>query len=66
SLNQSLLRRLSFEGSYTGKNLPAGRRSLLLRARIGDARRTLTDDDIKSFSRDFEEFLESSGLEIRR
>ncbi|MCZ6654053.1 MAG: hypothetical protein O7D91_13635, partial [Planctomycetota bacterium] len=66
SFNHSLLQRLSFEGSYAGKNLPAGRRSLLLRARIGDAKRTLTDDDIKGFSREFEEFLTSSGLEIRR
>ncbi len=66
SFNHALLQRLSFEGSYAGKNLPAGRRSLLLRARIGDARRTLTDDDIKGFSREFEEFLKSSGLEIRR
>ncbi len=66
SFNHVLLRRLSFEGSYTGQNLPAGKRSLLLRAHIGDARRTLTDDDIKGFSRDFETFLEGCGLEMRR
>ncbi len=61
-----LLRRLSFEGSYQGKNLPAGKRSILLRARIGDRRRTLNDDDIKAFSQTFEEFLRDHGLEIRR
>ncbi len=44
----------------------AGRRSLLLRARIGDAAGTLADDDIKGFSREFEEFLTNCGFEIRR
>ena len=33
--------------------------------RHGD-RRTLADDDIKGFSREFEEFLAGSGLEILR
>ena len=62
----TLLNRLSFQGSYAGKSLPAGKRSLLLRARIGDPRRTLTDEDIKGFSQSFETYLESCGLEIRR
>ena len=55
-----------FQGSYAGKSLPAGKRSLLLRARIGDPLRTLTDEDIKGFSQSFETFLENCGLEIRR
>ena len=51
TVNHVLLQLLSFEGGYTGRGLPAGKRSLLLRARIGDARRTLPDADIKEFSR---------------
>ena len=66
AFEHALLGRLSFQGSYAGKSLPAGKRSLLLRARIGNPRRTLTDEDIKGFSQSFETYLESCGLEIRR
>lgn len=64
--DHGLLRRLSLEGSYEGKNLPAGKRSLLLRARIGEATRTLQEDDIKGFASALETFITDHGLEIRR
>lgn len=60
-----LLRRLSFEGGYAGKSLPAGARSLLLRARIGSSDRTLLDEDIKGFSSAFEAFLGKHDMHIR-
>ena len=61
-----LLKRLSFEGSYQGGSLPAGRRSILLRARLAEDRRTLADEDITAFRAAFERFLAGLGLELRR
>ncbi len=61
-----LLRRLTLEDVYSGKNLPDGQRSLLLRAQIGHPERTLGDEDIKNFSDSFGQFLHDLGLELRR
>jgi phenylalanyl-tRNA synthetase beta chain len=59
------LKRVSFVEAYQGGSIPAGKRSLLLRAEIGLADRTLADEDIASFQQSFRQFLESSGLELR-
>ena len=61
-----LLRRVHYVGSYEGKSIPADRRSLTLRCRIGDADRTLVDDDIASFRSTFEQYLEQCGWSLRR
>jgi len=43
--DHELLRRLTFVGSYEGKSVPEGKRSMTFRARIGDPHRTLVDAD---------------------
>jgi len=60
-----LLRRVSFVESYEGGAIPAGQRSLTLRAQIGHGERTLTDDEIQSFVSDFKAHLSASGLTLR-
>ncbi len=59
------LKRVTFVEAYQGGSIPAGKRSLLLRAEIGLPDRTLADEDIASFQKSFRQFLESSGLELR-
>ncbi len=66
SFSHPLLKRLSYEGCYEGKSLPEGQRSLLLRARIGEARRTLREEDIKGFSTTFESFLADHDIALRQ
>ena len=60
-----LLRSLTFEGAYQGKGLPDGKRSLLLRTRLGHDEHTLVEEDIQSFRQSFESFLQQLGLTIR-
>jgi phenylalanyl-tRNA synthetase beta chain len=60
-----LLRRLSFVDSFEGGSVPAGKRSLTFRARVGHPDRTLTDDDLQEFRRDLVEFFSRCGLEMR-
>jgi len=60
-----LLRRLSFVDAYEGGSVPAGKRSLTLRAEIGLDDRTLGDDDINGFQEAFRAFLASQGMELR-
>jgi phenylalanyl-tRNA synthetase beta subunit len=61
-----LLRRVHYVGSYEGKSIPADRRSLTVRCRIGDPDRTLVDDDIASFRSTLEQYLEQCGWSLRR
>lgn len=60
-----ILQRLSFLDSYEGGAVPAGKRSLMLRARVGLADRTLEEADLQEFRRSFLDFLKQHGLEIR-
>ncbi|MBN1489163.1 MAG: phenylalanine--tRNA ligase subunit beta [Phycisphaerae bacterium] len=60
-----LLRRLAFVGSYEGGAVPAGKRSLTFRARVGHADRTLSDADLQEFRQGFLAYLARCGLEIR-
>jgi phenylalanyl-tRNA synthetase beta chain len=65
SFEHPLLRRLTFEDSYEGGSVPAGKRSLLFRAELGLSDRTLTDDDLARFRDDFTRFLHKLRLELR-
>ncbi|NLE58992.1 MAG: phenylalanine--tRNA ligase subunit beta [Planctomycetes bacterium] len=60
-----LLRRLAFVDSYEGGSVPQGMRSLTFRATIGDAARTLTEQDIQGFRLTFLEWLKSHDLTLR-
>ena len=60
-----LLRRITFVGSYEGRNIPEGRRSLTLRVQIGADDRTLTDDDVQGFQQAFTDHLTQRGLALR-
>ncbi len=61
-----LLVNVTYVGSYTGKSIPAGKRGLTLRTRIGDPERTRVDEDVNSFRESFESHLRRCGLELRR
>jgi phenylalanyl-tRNA synthetase beta chain len=61
-----LLRRITYVGSYEGQSVPAGKRSLTIRCRIGDATRTLVDEDIASFRAAFEKHVEQCDWSLRR
>jgi phenylalanyl-tRNA synthetase beta chain len=65
SLKHPLLRRISFVDSFEGKNVPEGKRSLTIRAVIGDSARTLTQEDIDGFHMAVLNHLKSHDLEIR-
>ncbi|MCG8405108.1 MAG: phenylalanine--tRNA ligase subunit beta [Phycisphaerales bacterium] len=60
-----LQRRVSFIDSYEGGSIPAGKRSLTLRALIGLDDRTLTDEEIQDFQATFKRFLKSHDMELR-
>ncbi|HOW73378.1 MAG TPA: phenylalanine--tRNA ligase subunit beta [Phycisphaerae bacterium] len=63
--SHALLRRFAFVDSYEGGSVPAGKRSFTFRATIGDAARTLTEEDIQGFRADFLGFIEKNGLALR-
>ncbi|MBN2563011.1 MAG: phenylalanine--tRNA ligase subunit beta [Phycisphaerae bacterium] len=60
-----LLRRLSFVDTYQGGSIPAGKRSLMVRADIGLDERTLSDEEIHEFQSAFRGFLTSAGMALR-
>ena len=64
--DHDLLKRISYVSAYEGKPIPDGKRSITVRCRIGDANRTLTEEDITSFVQKFEEFLIDRGWELRK
>ena len=61
-----LVRRVTFVGSYEGGSVPAGKRSMTFRIRIGDPTRTLVDADVARFREAFEQHLTQCGAELRR
>ncbi len=63
--NDALLRRVSFVDSYEGKSLPAGKRALTFRTRIGDTTRTLEDTHLVHFRQAFQSHIEAAGMELR-
>jgi phenylalanyl-tRNA synthetase beta chain len=60
-----LLRQISFVTAYTGKSVPAGKRSLTYRVRIGAMDRTLTDADLTEFRKQFTACIADCGFESR-
>jgi phenylalanyl-tRNA synthetase beta chain len=60
-----LLRRTWFVDSYEGAPIPAGMRSITVRARLGAADRTLTDQDLTAFRQAFVGYIEGMGLKLR-
>lgn len=64
-LSHPLLRRISFVAAYEGKSVPAGKRSLTYRVRLGAAERTLTDEDLNAFRSQMEQFIRACGFEQR-
>jgi len=60
-----LLKQMTFVESYEGKNLPPGKRSLTVRATIGDDDRTLTDEDSRTFSEAMRSFMAERRMEMR-
>ncbi|HKQ49420.1 MAG TPA: phenylalanine--tRNA ligase subunit beta [Phycisphaerae bacterium] len=60
-----LLARLEYIGAYEGGSIPAGKRSLTLRGRIGHDDRTLSEPEIREFQDAFRRFLTSCGFELR-
>lgn len=61
-----LLKFIRFVGSYEGESVGPGRRSITVRAVVGDDSRTLVEDDTISLVRRFEEHLSRFGYEIRK
>jgi phenylalanyl-tRNA synthetase beta subunit len=61
-----LLKQLRYVGCYQGESIPSDRRSLTFRTVCGDDSRTLEEDDLTVFRRDFEQHLAQCGYEIRR
>ncbi|MCK4657879.1 MAG: phenylalanine--tRNA ligase subunit beta [Phycisphaerae bacterium] len=60
-----LLINVTYVGSYEGKSIPANKRSLTFRARIGSPQRTLVDEDLNAFRKSFEGHLKQCGLVLR-
>jgi phenylalanyl-tRNA synthetase beta chain len=61
-----LLIDVTYVGSYAGPSIPANRRSLTFRTRLGHAARTLVDEDLNAFRRSFESHLKQCGLDLRQ
>lgn len=61
-----LLKQIRFVGSYEGKSVGRGKRSLTFKTIIGCRDRTLVDDDTTAFRAAFEKHLTGCGFDIRR
>jgi len=61
-----LLREVRYVGSYAGRSVGAGKRSLTFKAVIGHDSRTLVEDDTNMFQAAFEQHVNAAGYEIRR
>ena len=66
AFDHPLLRRITYADSYEGKSIPAGKRSLTYRTRIGAADRTLVEEDVADFRKTFEAFITRCGFQLRR
>ncbi len=60
-----LLRNIRFVTSFEGDPLPRDRRSLTVRATLGDDSRTLTDENSGAFRAAFEHHMRGCGYELR-
>lgn len=66
AFQHDLLREIRYVGSYAGKSVGAGKRSLTFKAVIGHGERTLVEDDSNAFQSAFEAHVGTAGYEIRR
>ncbi|MCH9001684.1 MAG: hypothetical protein IIC02_03845 [Planctomycetes bacterium] len=65
SFTHPLLKSVRYVGSYQGGSVAADRRSITVRAVIGDDTRTLVDDDAGGFRAALNKHLSTCGYEIR-
>ena len=65
SFTHPLLKSVRYVGSYQGGSVAADRRSITVRAVIGDDTKTLVDDDAGGFRTAFNQHLSKCGYEIR-
>jgi phenylalanyl-tRNA synthetase beta subunit len=65
SFDHPLLKRIRYVAGYEGDAIPPDRRSLTFRTVIGDDTRTLVDDDVAAFRREFESRVARCGYELR-
>lgn len=65
AFSDPLLRRLHFVDSFEGGSIPAGKRSITLRAVLADPSRTLTEADLTRFRAAFTAHLARLGMELR-
>lgn len=61
-----LLTQIRYVGSFEGKSIGAGKRSLTFKTAIGHRDRTLVDQDATDFRSSFEEHLKKCNYDIRR
>ncbi len=66
SFSHELLKRISYVGSYEGKSVEVGKRSLTFRTVLGSDDRTLVESEVSSFRSSFEDYLISCGFGTRR
>jgi len=60
-----LLRGYKFLYLFTGKGLPDEQKSMTFRLKIGSSDKTLANDEIEIFTKDFLDFMESQGYKLR-
>ncbi len=65
AFHHELLRRITYVTAYEGKSVPAGKRSLTYRTRIGAADRTLVDAELAAFREAVAKHIAHSGFEQR-
>ncbi len=65
AFSHPLLKQVRFVTSYEGKSAGENKRSLTFRTVVGDATRTLVDDDTNNFRKAFEKHVAAKGYELR-
>ncbi|MBU0719674.1 MAG: phenylalanine--tRNA ligase subunit beta [Planctomycetes bacterium] len=66
SFASPLLKHIRYVGSYEGERVSQDRRSITVRAVIGNDARTLVEDDANGFRAEFEQYLTECGYETRK
>ena len=66
AFDNALLMDIRFVSSYEGESIGPDRRSLTFRTTVGDSTRTLIEEDVSRFRRDFERHIRQCGYEIRK
>ena len=66
AFDDDLLMDIRFVSSYEGRSISSNQRSLTFRTTVGDSTRTLIEEDVRRFRRDFEQHIRQCGYEIRQ